>query len=587
MFKSIAFLMKLSWKYNKKYIYLLAIYQLIAAAMPVVSIIMPKYIIAEILGDARVWYIAAYIGIFVGVNLIGSMLLSIIDGKMFVQKMVVSNQFNIDMYRRIALADYSSIESEEYLNARSKATRFLYSGGEGFSAILDRASEMIHGIIVLISVIAIITQLNVFVVIALIVLVALHTLSESQTEKTYSVWSLKRDVVERRGGYLAGLLEDYQYGKEVRAYNAFEMIIKKIKEQNDISFDFYKKRTKAFTKNSLINNLISGAQLALSYGYISFSLLMKYITVAEYSMYLGAISTFSSTLIEILHIVVYLRGFVPYYEAVDSFLNLPNKMRAGTITDVPETIDSIEFRNVSFKYENQPEYALKNVNIVINKNEKLSVVGENGAGKTTFIKLLCRLYAPTEGEILINGININDIDYDKYMEYLSVVFQDYKLFSFSLKENVAVSDAENVSDEDVEYCLKQSGFGDKLSTLPDGVETYIHKDFNDRGFDPSGGEGQKIAMARAFYKNAKLVILDEPTAALDPRAEYELYKKFDMLVKDKTAIYISHRLSSARFCDKIAVFDKGKLIEYGSHDELMAKNQKYAELYNMQAKYYK
>lgn len=586
MLKSVIFLMKLSWKYNKKYIYMLAVYQLIASVLPIVSIVMPKYIIEEILTEARAEYVIAYIGILVGVTLIGNMLLTILDGQMFVQKLIVADRFDADMYRKIALADYSSIESDEYLDARSKATNFLYSGGEGFSAILNHASGMIHGIIVLISVIAIITKLNIFIVLALIAVVALNTLVKSQTEKAYSVWALKRVPVERRTGYLSGLLEDYQYGKEIRAYNAFDMIINKIIEQNKISYDFYKKRTRVFTNNGLLHNIISGAQLALSYGYISFSLLMQYISVADFSMYLGAISTFSSTLVEIMRVFVYLRGFVPYYEAVDSFLNLPNKMRQGTIKDIPDIIDSIEFRNVSFKYENQETYALKNVNIVIGKNEKLSVVGENGAGKTTFIKLLCRLYAPTEGEILLNGININDIDYDKYMEYLSVVFQDYKLFSFSLKENVVVSSDDSIPDEKVEECLKKSGFGDKLSTLTEGINTYIHKDFNDSGFDPSGGEGQKIAMARAFYKDAKLVILDEPTAALDPKAEYELYKRFDMLVENKTAIYISHRLSSARFCDKIAVFDKGEIIEYGSHDELIAKNKKYAQLYNMQAKYY-
>lgn len=216
--------------------------------------------------------------------------------------------------------------------------------------------------------------------------------------------------------------------------------------------------------------------------------------------------------------------------------------------------------------------------------EKLSIVGENGAGKTTFIKLLTRLYDPTDGEIFLDGLNIKDIDYDSYMSVFSTVFQDYKLFAFSLQENVALGLPQDKAK--VESALRRVGFGDRLGRLKNGVDTAVYKNFDAEGFEPSGGESQKIAMARALYKNAPVFVLDEPTAALDPRAEFEIYQHFNELVEGKTTIYISHRLSSTKFCDKIAVFDHGHIVEYGTHDELMKKKGKYAELFKMQAQFY-
>ena len=218
--------------------------------------------------------------------------------------------------------------------------------------------------------------------------------------------------------------------------------------------------------------------------------------------------------------------------------------------------------------------------------QKLAVVGMNGSGKTTFIKLLCRLYDPTEGKILLNGIDIRKYNYKEYMMIFSVVFQDFKLFSLTLGENVAAKI--NYDEEEVKSALKKSGFYNRLSTMPEGLNTYLYKDFNKKGIIISGGEAQKIAIARAIYKNAPFIILDEPTAALDPIAEAEIYEKFNEITGDKTAIYISHRLSSCKFCDKIVVFHEGSVIQTGTHQELVAdKNGKYFQLWMAQAQYYR
>jgi len=245
----------------------------------------------------------------------------------------------------------------------------------------------------------------------------------------------------------------------------------------------------------------------------------------------------------------------------------------------------IEFKNVSFKYPNGKNFVLKNINTVIDIGRKQALVGANGAGKSTFIKLLARLYEPTEGEILLDGIDIREYDYNEYVQLLSFVFQDFKLFAFTLGENVAASDDFNPIK--AEESLKKVSFGDRLKNMEAGLDTYLYKDVSEKGVEISGGEAQKIAMARALYKDAPIIVLDEPTAALDPIAEASIYEDFNNIVGDKTAIYISHRLSSCRFCDEITVFDDGGIVQKGTHQELLEdKDGKYFELWNAQAKYY-
>jgi len=240
---------------------------------------------------------------------------------------------------------------------------------------------------------------------------------------------------------------------------------------------------------------------------------------------------------------------------------------------------------VSFQYPGSESYALRHLNLKLTAGRRLAVVGMNGSGKTTMIKLLCRLYDPTEGVITLNGVDIKQFNYQEYMNIFSVVFQDFRLFGFSLGENVAMSAEKDAAR--IAGCLERAGFGDRLTELPNGIETYLYKDYDISGVDISGGEAQKVALARALYKDAAFVVLDEPTAALDPISEFEIYSRFDDIVKDKTAVYISHRLSSCRFCQDIAVFNEGVLIQRGSHEELLADEKgKYYQLWHAQAQYY-
>ena len=309
--------------------------------------------------------------------------------------------------------------------------------------------------------------------------------------------------------------------------------------------------------------------------------------VGSITQYVGAATAMVANVFELTDLIGAVKTNAPYLEKTFEFLDIPNAMYQGSLTTEKRSDRKyeIEFKDVSFKYPGSEIWALRHVNMKFKVGKRLAIVGENGSGKTTFIKLLCRLYDPQEGQILLNGIDIRKYRYDDYMNIFSIVFQDFQLICQPLGANVAGS--MHYDRERVEKALIDAGFGERLASLEKGLDTMIYKNLSEDGVDVSGGEAQKIAIARALYKDAPFIILDEPTAALDPIAEAEIYSKFDEIAGDKTAIYISHRLSSCKFCDEIAVFQNGAVVQQGVHDELVADTKgKYYELWNAQAQYY-
>ena len=309
--------------------------------------------------------------------------------------------------------------------------------------------------------------------------------------------------------------------------------------------------------------------------------------IGNFILYQGTVSRFVGSAAGLSAYLGMLRHNSRYLEKQYEFLDLPNDMYQGKLAvEKRDDIDyEIEFRDVSFRYPRSETWVLRHVNMKFKIGDRLAIVGENGSGKTTFIKLLCRLYDPTEGTILLNGIDITRYRHDEYMALFSVVFQDYKLFPFSLAANVTASheyDAEKAED-----CLRRAGLAKCLSSLERGIETAIGRQYENDGIDLSGGEAQKVALARALYKDAPFVVLDEPTAALDPIAEAAVYESFNQILENKTSIFISHRLSSCRFCDEIAVFENGQIVQRGTHEALVEADGKYRELWNAQAQYYR
>ncbi|MCM1188114.1 MAG: ABC transporter ATP-binding protein/permease [bacterium] len=307
-------------------------------------------------------------------------------------------------------------------------------------------------------------------------------------------------------------------------------------------------------------------------------------SVIKYVGYLGKITGHANSLFRCLG---EMKGNERFLETYLNYFDLKNDLYQGSLA-VEKRSDkkfTVSFRDVSFRYSGSDRDALKNISLDLKVGEKLAVVGRNGSGKTTFIKLLCRLYDPTRGEIFMNDFNIRKYDYHQYLALFSVVFQDYQLLALPLGNNV--SSAREWDTQKAERLLEETGFGERYREMPKGLETPLYKNFDGDGVNLSGGEAQKVALAKALYRDAPFIILDEPTAALDPVAEAEIYSRFDRIVGDRTAIYISHRLSSCRFCDRIAVFDEGRIVQVGTHEELLSdRGGKYYELWHAQAQYY-
>ncbi|MDE7234143.1 MAG: ABC transporter ATP-binding protein/permease, partial [Ruminiclostridium sp.] len=373
-------------------------------------------------------------------------------------------------------------------------------------------------------------------------------------------------------------------GEDIRLYESADMMCEKGNVYADFQISEWMDRGRKQCKNSWVMDFVNALRDGLSYFYIGYLALTKVITVGDFSMCISGSGTFYWSLHRIVTGVQEVSKKCAYAHRYIEFMEYPAAMTKGE-RPVKDGDHTVEFVNVGFKYPRSENFVLKNINIKIKSGEHLSIVGLNGAGKTTFIKLLCRLYDVTEGAILIDGVNIKEYSEEEYRKLFAVVFQDFQLFAFSLRENITLSEASD--DERINEVLKQSGLYDDVQKLEHGLDTPLFKSFDEKGTELSGGQRQKTVISRALYRNAPIVILDEPTAALDPVAEYDIYRQFNTLVGGKTAIYISHRLSSCKFCDKIAVFAEDTIKEYGTHDELVEKpGGIYAEMFAAQAQYY-
>ena len=378
---------------------------------------------------------------------------------------------------------------------------------------------------------------------------------------------------------------NYRAGKIIRIFGMQDMLLKSGGREFNEGFRFYIRRIHAKRGETVENLATSGLFTVFSYLLVVLKTISGAITVGAFTRYVGALNQFGSACASLIEYNAAIRRNAVYMGEFLAFLDVEEKHSHGTIP-VEKRDDGeyeLAFEDVSFRYPGSEKYVLKNVNCRLDMKRKMAVVGRNGAGKTTFIKLLCGLYEPTEGRITLNGVDIRKYKPDEYRDLFGVVFQDFRLFSFPVWENVATGYERN--DSRLWKSLRQAGAEELVKNMPEGLETLLYKDTGE-GVEISGGEAQKLAIARALYKDGALVVLDEPTAALDPLAEAEVYARFDEMTEGKTSIYISHRMSSCRFCDDIMVFDDGRIAERGSHETLLAAGGLYSQLWNAQAKYY-
>jgi len=584
MFKGLLFFFRTGWKYDRRYIIWNILSQLLSSLTPILAALAPKLIIDELMGARRPERIILCIAVFAGWTLLSGSLSSFFLHDGFIRRCRVSSRFDLNQHQRLALADLERLESPAFRDMKEKANKFLTCDWHGFGYLLDCALKIIGQSITLIGLTAIIASLSLWIVLAFALLAAGSVWFESRMRKKALILAQTVISNQRKWMYYSSAFEETKFAKEIRLNRLSDWLLRKEQAEVTQCTETLKNQHDLFIRADAITAASSFVQQCISYAYLIRQVFTNTISIGDFTMYTGAVTAFAGALRQVMNSIVEIRAYDMYYDHLDEYLNVPMRLRTGTQLPPPAGQHRIEFRSVSFRYAGAEKWALRRISLVLEPGEKLSIVGENGSGKTTFAKLLMRLYDPTEGEILLDGVDIRRIDCDRYMELFSAVFQDFQLFSMSLRDNIALGLP--VSDEEILHALDQVGLSGFVRSLPRGLDTHIDRLFDENGVIPSGGEGQRIALARALIRNSPLILLDEPTAALDPRAEYEIYQGFDSLTKGKTAVYISHRLSSSRFCDRIVVLHGGEIIECGTHDELISLAGRYAELYRMQAQFY-
>ncbi len=584
--KTLKYFFPVAWKFDKTYFILSAINVVIGAAVPFPEIIFMPLLLDSLISPERdVRQIIIYAALMIGLRVV----ISLINTSLAVHLEKYQDKFyNFvaeEISQRCMEMDFALTENKEALDQIHRGREGLdYSNGVhgisiAFFNILTNALKIL-GVVTVLAVSA------PWMLLIIAVLLALSTVVNSRKNKIEIKFFTDLSKIERVWSYILWEVESYRFGKDVRIYGAAKTLIKKSDEQTKRIIKFDVDWENKLYPLSVLDTVITAIRDFGTYLYLGALAIFGRITIGTFSQLVTAGGTLNASVQGAIFGFQDIVKRCNYAYEVVKLMEYPPMLQKGDrrVEDL-KTPHTIEFRNVSFAYPNTGVQVLKNVSITIKAGERLSVVGLNGAGKTTFIKLLCRLYDTDEGEILIDGVNIREYDYDEYMKLFSVVFQDFRLLSFTAKDNILLGAEE--SDEAVDAMFEKVGLLDKINSLPKGRDTMMFREFDRDGVQLSGGEQQKLAIARALYKDAPVVILDEPTAALDPVAEYEIYCKFNDLVGGKTAVYISHRLSSCKFCDRIAVFSEGTIKELGTHDELVNREGGiYSEMFHAQAQYY-
>lgn len=426
--------------------------------------------------------------------------------------------------------------------------------------------------------------LSIFAAIAVMVVIIL--IAATRMNKAWFASAEEYSRLDRIFYYIIELFNEYKSGKEIRLYKEQELIEKTATRKLLNEGETIMKKASMHTAKSSSFIAILGAVVGFGiYLFIGIKGWYGLFGIGSLVLYCGSFMQIINGIMKMATTFGKTAEMIPLINYYFEIVSTKDEIEYGDKELEPSQAFEFEFRNVSFKYPGSDNYALENINVKIHNGEHLAVVGRNGSGKTTFIKLLCRFYDVTEGEILINGINIKEYSKESLMKLYSVIFQDFKTFSIPVCENVTAS--ESCDTGRLYKAFDEANVKERILKMKNKENTYIYKTLSSDGVEISGGEAQKLALARALYKDAPVVILDEPTAALDPVAENEIYSRFNSFVNNKTAVYISHRLSSCSFCDRIVVFDGGAVLQTGTHEELLKdKNGKYYKLWSAQAQYY-
>lgn len=584
---NLKYLITYAWKWDKTLFGYYFLFTILTAVQPFISLFSVKWIIDELMTEPHVIDLAWILSFFLVGGALVNFGVALVKNLYIPRLILIRFTFINQMQRKAMKMDFKYTEDPKTLDDLQNAGQAVSSNNVGIEGAFHKLFEVSGSLVSLLTYMSLLFVLSPWILLYLVLnMVFVYYLTSCAKKYEFSKKE-ERVALQRRSNYLYQMMSDFKFGKDIRIYQLAQWLSKKFRGIKEAQLKLTKKVEMRYLASYLVDIVLIWIREGIVYAYLIYCVLVKGLSLGNFSMYFTGITNFTTTLKRVMEDFAQLHLQLLYVNHFRNFLEIQDESVPQTVTPIPVLKPyTIEFKDVSFKYPNSERYIFKSLSFKIKAGERLAIVGVNGAGKTSLVKLMTRLYEPTEGEILLDGINIKQFDRDAYFDLFSVVFQDIKVLAFTVAENVAIAKREILDRARVVECLNQAGLGEKIQSLAKGIDTPMLKGLEEDGIELSGGQNQKLALARALYKNGDIVILDEPTSALDPLAEFEIYQNFNQLIGHKTAVYISHRLSSTRFCDAIAFFENGEILEYGTHDELLAKNGRYAEMFRIQSQYY-
>lgn len=497
---------------------------------------------------------------------------------------IVRMRYAVMAFQKNLNTDYVNIESLEKREIQKRAEDFYNGRRSGGASFIDRLNQFCIAVVGVIASSVLIYKINIFMILLIIATCILQfVILRHLTKKQYENLN-KVSKVNNKFNYFYHLSKGGKASKDVRLYSLSDYFIKALVDsvyQIEKIFAKYTHQSIAFDGITALLNMI---REIIAYAYLVYLVTVGKLTVSDFIFYFGIITGFSNWVVGLVYAYTQIERTCDECKAYRTYIESEDVADKGESLKAID-VDTIEFKNVSYKYPSADELTLKNINLKFNGGENIAIVGENGAGKTTLIKLLCGLYSATGGKLLLNGVDTSAISKSSYFDLFAPIFQDYYFLPMTIQQNMTASI--DYDKDKLDAAFEQAGILEKIESLPDKEQTLMDKEVYKNAVDFSGGEKQKLLLAKAIYKNAPVLILDEPTAALDPIAENELYLKYNELTQGKLSFFISHRLSSTRFCDRILFVSNGEIVEEGTHDELMALKGAYYKMYQLQSYYYK
>lgn len=584
---TVFYTVKTTAKYDRFFMLVLIIGSLMTVLNTLMGVVFPKVILDQIGNGTEVKSFILIVSLFCVAMILVNVIQQFTESRLEPRFTQIGINLTNSVLKKTFRTDYENLENPEFLNYKRRASAVQHSWGS-ILGMLRRGNIVVTQFALALSSALAILVLNPLVVIALFVLAyASFKILDNAMKEDKIKHNDAMQPVFRKLNYMDNISKNFEYAKDIRLFGMFGWFRFIYEDLNQKFFENNVEHHNRWIRCDFMMNLLVLAQMGILYSWLIYMVLVNGMSIGDFTLYIGLVNTFTSNVTGLFFIMSFVHKNKLEVDDYRTFMEWPEKAEKGKIEEIALEDYEFTFENVSFRYPGQDSYALKNVNLTIKGGMKLAVVGINGAGKTTFTKLLMRLYEPTEGRIMLNGTDIKEYSREKYFNIFAPVFQNIETFAFPIWKNVSLKVEAETDKQKVESALKRSGLDAKVNQFSKGIDTEVQKIFYEDGINFSGGEKQRLAMARALYKEGKVVILDEPTAALDALAEDRMYQEFNDMVKGKTSIFISHRLSSTRFCDEIVMFEDGEMIEQGTHEELLNKKGSYANMYDLQAQYYK